>query len=320
MAYNKLCVLDVKRFHPLLGMLDFLASNNNYDRYWICEGNDWAFVKVFPKNGFVLLDSSFFENFVITIKVGSDKYQLKPLYIKELAYEQVVFARGDTILFYDYDDSRWYVRFDGIPEKPSNTLFTDYEENKYIVGVSYLRGPVSLPSPILQGEYAEITLTNFLAPEYRERECKLIIDPTNIGYYQKSSSTSIEGIYEGKLAYTGKRFRVGWGVWKDSSGQWVREIDKVDGKTQIQGATYDPTEEKYYIGTKDDVKGWWEFDGTIEFEKDITFNFVRPPESNAELQGNKIFTWVGFKVYSSQITKKTLQQKQIYVSESPVWR
>ena len=311
--------MDVKRFHPLLGSLDLLASNVSDEQYWVCDGDDWTFIKVFPQKGLVLLDYSFFENFELTLKIGTTKTTLKPMYVQELADEAVVFARGDTILFYDYVNSRWYVRFDGVPESPSNIILTDYEENKYLVGVPYLRGPSSLPSPILQGEYAEITLTNYLEPDDIDKECKLIIDPTNIGYYQKSSTTSIEGIYEGKLAYKGKRMRVGWGVWKDQSGEWVREVGESDGDIQLDGISFD--DGRYIYGTYEDPKGWWEYEGKIEYEKDITFTFKLPPDSQENItKEDVVFTWLGFKVYSNQSTKKALQQKKMYVSESPVWR
>ncbi len=317
-TFEKYLLTNCNRFFTSVGNTNFLTPikwTKTGKQLYTAEITSYIDGDVFPDIGLVLFDNSILEELKIELDVDGRVTELFPTYITNISGERgVVYAskEDDTILFYD---GSWYVRFDGIPQKPSNELLTDNEDNEYILGVPYLRCGGTLPT-LLSSDVQEISCSNNLDVDDRDKECYLYIDTRKVGYYYKQSRASIEGIYEGKLAYEGKRFRVGWGVWKDLDDSWYIETDDDAGKIQIQGITF--ADSKYYIGTKDDPTGWWEFSGTIEFEKDITFTFVLPQNSQEEAKENITLTWYGFCIYNKD--DKPIKSIKKYVCESPTWR
>lgn len=324
----------ISRFHPYTGVMQMITLNESPSNpLYSFLPNQGIFFLFNSSAGRILCDSSFFDNIKLTLTMdGEEVVSLKPMFCNIDSTYPVFVSDGTTtnadfknaIFFCDSFDGDWYVRFDGATSKPYREEVEDFNGKKYYIGSPFLKMyPMSFPEGFIEESSIEWkAVSNNMWGDYIEADFAININTDDVGYYRKTIPDTIEGVYNGRNAYEGKRVRVGWGVWVNGSTQYFEKSELTKhGTIDVAGITYDTLTGKYIYSETNTASVWWECD-KIEFEKDFTMKFKKPEDSEEPTQDNKIFYWWGFRLTykDAEHKERAINNEKLYVAETPTWR
>lgn len=342
-------LIDSRCLHPFLGCGSLLFNKETEKYAFLISklGNGSYFWYFDQSYEYVIIENieTFLKDFVLLKEDGEDFAYLSPMGCDELCYP--IFGghsdssfENDIIMFRGNNRTTYYVRFDGILQKPFQEEGT-YEAptgqvaEEWFCGAEYLRGTFDFTELLVDSGRTSFSLNNYRDPttDFKNKNYEIVFDTSGISAWGRISTSVGDdfcGEYVGIGTNSGKQFRLGYGHWIGDKKDFFESLktDK-DGGILIDGLTLE--DDEFIYGKKGSPEGYWKTEkNLVKLGDPIILNYVKPNE-DAEEKADITLEWQGYTYYDNKTIRDDngtitsavyvpLHTEKINVMETPVWR